>query len=94
MTGAIYLLYFLTTIFGQVMVDHGLSVSGNVINVISTLCYAVVTFLFFVLFKPVSNSLSCWRRCLASPDAWLCRLGCFISPRRSVRYYCSALFAC
>lgn len=58
MTGALYLLYFLTTILGQVMVGHGLVVSGNVINVFSTLCYAVVTLLFYGLFKPVSTSLS------------------------------------
>jgi Domain of unknown function (DUF4386) len=57
-TGAIYLLYFLTTILGQVMVSHGLAVSGNVINIISTLFYVVVTLLFYGLFKPVSNSLS------------------------------------
>jgi hypothetical protein len=57
-TGALYLFYFLTTILGQVMVGHGLVVSGNVTNVISTLCYAVVTLLFYGLFKPVNNSLS------------------------------------
>jgi Domain of unknown function (DUF4386) len=58
MTGALYLLYFLTTILGQVMVGGGLVVSGNVTNVISTLCYAVVTILFYGLFNSVSNSLS------------------------------------
>jgi hypothetical protein len=58
MTGAIYLLYFLTTILGQVMVGRGLAVSGNVTNIISTLFYVVVTLLFYGLFKPVSNSLS------------------------------------
>ena len=85
MTGAIYLLYFLTTIFGQVMVDHGLSVSGNVINVISTLCYAVVTFLFFVLFKPVSNSLSLLAALLSLTGCmvmslWLFHISSPISP--------------
>ena len=58
MTGVFYVLYFLTTILGQVLVGHGHVVSGNVTNVISTLCYTVVTILFYGLFKPVSNSLS------------------------------------
>jgi hypothetical protein len=58
LTGAIYLLYFLTTILGQVMVNNGLAQSGNFTNVISTLLYVVVTLLFYSLFKPVSKSLS------------------------------------
>jgi hypothetical protein len=58
LTGALYLLYFLTTILGQVMVGQGLAVSGNAINTISTVLYVVVTLFFYALFKPVSNSLS------------------------------------
>jgi hypothetical protein len=77
MTGAIYLLYFLTTILGQVMVGHGLAVSGNVINVISTLCYAVVTFLFYGLFKPVSNILSLLAALLSLTGCVVMSLGLF-----------------
>ena len=58
MTGALYLLYFLTTILGMLLVSRGFAVSGNAINDFSTVCYLVVTFLFYVLFKPVSGSLS------------------------------------
>ena len=58
MTGALYLLYFLTAVLGQFMVGHGLAVSGKVTNILSTLFYVAVTFLFYGLFKPVSNSLS------------------------------------
>ena len=55
MTGALYLLYFLTAILAQFLVGRGLAVSGNVTNVIATVCYVVVTLLFYGLFKPVSN---------------------------------------
>jgi len=58
MTGALYLLYFLTTILGMLLVSRGFAVSGNAINDFSTVCYLVVTFLFYVLFRPVSGSLS------------------------------------
>jgi hypothetical protein len=58
MTGALYLLYFLTAILAQFLVGRGLAVSGNVTNVIATVCYLIVTFLFYGLFKPVSSSLS------------------------------------
>jgi Domain of unknown function (DUF4386) len=58
MTGAFYLLYFLTAILGQFLVGRGLAVSGNVTNVIATVCYVVVTLLFYGLFKPVSKGLS------------------------------------
>ena len=58
MTGTLYLLYFLTAILAQFLVGRGLTVSGNVINVIATVCYVVVTLLFYGLFKPVSKGLS------------------------------------
>jgi len=58
MTGALYLLYFLTAILGLLLVSRGFAVSGNVTNVISTVCYLVVTLLFYGLFKPVSGRLS------------------------------------
>jgi hypothetical protein len=57
-TGALYLLYFLTAIVGMLLVSRGFAVSGNVTNVFSTTCYFVVTVLLYVLFKPVSGVLS------------------------------------
>jgi hypothetical protein len=57
-TGVVYLLYFLTAIFGMLLVSRGFAVSGRVTNVFSTACYFVVTVLFYVLFKPVSGVLS------------------------------------
>lgn len=58
MTGALYLLYFLTAILAQFLVGRGPAVSGNVTSVIASMCYLVVTSLFYGLFKPVSGSLS------------------------------------
>jgi hypothetical protein len=58
MTGALYLLYFLTAILGLLLVSRGFAVSSNVTNVMSTVCYFVVTLLFYGLFKPVSGRLS------------------------------------
>jgi len=58
MTGALYLLYFLTTILGMLLVSRGIAVAGDAINVFSTVCYLVVTVLFYFLFKPVSGILS------------------------------------
>ena len=57
-TGALYLLYFLTTILGIFLVSRGFAVSGNAINDFSTVCYLIVTVLFYLLFKPVSGILS------------------------------------
>jgi Domain of unknown function (DUF4386) len=57
-TGALYLLYFLTAILGLLLVSRGFVVSGNVANVISTVCYLAVTLLSYNLFKPVSGRLS------------------------------------
>lgn len=58
MTGALYLLYFLTAILGMLLVSRGFAISGNVTNVFSTVCYFVVTLLFYGLLKPVGGILS------------------------------------
>ncbi len=49
MTGALYLLYFLTAILGLLLVSRGLAVSGKITNIFSTVCYLVVTLLFYGL---------------------------------------------
>ena len=58
MTGALYLLYFLTAILGVLLVSRGFAVTGKIVNIFSTVNYLVVTVLFYGLFKPVSVSLS------------------------------------
>ena len=57
-TGVVYLLYFLTAIFGQFLVGHNVVVCGVAVNLISAAFYIAVTVLFYLLFKPVSRRLS------------------------------------
>jgi len=57
-TGIVYLLYFLTAALAQFLVSSGFVAPGNATNVFATALYVVLTLLFYVLFKPVSRSLS------------------------------------
>jgi len=57
-TGVVYLLYFLTAILAQLMVSRKLDAYGNAANLIADGFYAVLTLLFYRLFKPVNRSLS------------------------------------
>jgi hypothetical protein len=58
MTGIVYLLYFLTAILAEILVERKLVVYGNAANLIATGFYVVLTLLFYGLFKPVSRLLS------------------------------------
>ena len=57
-TGAVYLLYFLTAVSGEVFVGRGRLVLYDAVNLIAHSFYIAVTLLFYYLFKPVSRSLS------------------------------------
>ncbi|MGB8909038.1 MAG: DUF4386 domain-containing protein [Candidatus Cybelea sp.] len=57
-TGAVYLLYFLTAIFAQFLVGRTLVIYSDTANLIATACYVAVVLLFYDLFRPVSRSLS------------------------------------
>jgi hypothetical protein len=57
-TGLVYLLYFLTAMFSTTLHGPNLAVYGQALTVISIACYAAVTLLFYVMFKPVNKSLS------------------------------------
>jgi hypothetical protein len=57
-TGAVYLLYFLTAILAQVLLGRSLVDYGNAVNLIAFAFYAAVTVLFYQMFKPVNRSLS------------------------------------
>lgn len=56
-TGAIYLLYFLTAIFAEV-IGHRSVAYGNTINIIANAFYIAVTLLFYFLFKVVNRGVS------------------------------------
>ena len=57
-TGAVYLLYFLTAVFGEVFVGRGRLVVYDAVNLIAHVFYIAVTLLFYYMFKPVNRSLS------------------------------------
>jgi hypothetical protein len=57
-TGALYLLYFLTAISGEVFVGRGRLVAYHAVNLVAYVFYVAVTLLFYYLFKPVNGNLS------------------------------------
>ena len=57
-TGAVYLLYFLTAIFGEVVIGRRRLVAYDAVSLISDALYISVTLLFYYLFKPVNRGLS------------------------------------
>ena len=58
MTGVVYLLYFLMAILAEFLVGRKFVAYGNATNLIAAGCYAVLTLLFYGMFKPVNRSLS------------------------------------
>ena len=57
-TGFIYLLYFLTAIAAQVLLNKRFTLTGNVTNFISILLYVMLGILLYRLFQPSSRTLS------------------------------------
>ncbi|HTD34093.1 MAG TPA: DUF4386 family protein [Candidatus Elarobacter sp.] len=57
-TGAVYLLYFLTAIFAQSLLGRSAPAYAAAANLVATACYAAVTVLFYQLFRPVSRGIS------------------------------------
>src|SRR5271166_3305284 len=57
-TGAVYLAYFLTAIFAEVVVGRGRHVAYVGVNLVAYAFYIAVTLLFYYMFKPVNRSLS------------------------------------
>ena len=57
-TGAVYLLYFLTAVSAEVFVGRGRLVLFDAVNLFADAFYIAVTLLFYYLFKPVNKGLS------------------------------------
>jgi hypothetical protein len=57
-TGAVYLLYFLTAIFAETVVGQGRHIAYVGVNLLAYAFYIAVTLLFYYMFKPVNRSLS------------------------------------
>lgn len=97
MTGIVYLSYFLLAILGQLLIGHKLIAYGNATNMISAVCYAVLTLLFYFLFKPVSKSLSLLAALFSLAGCVVMTLGIFdlvpssISPLWGFGPYCLLL---
>ena len=88
MTGAVYLLYFLTAIAGALMGCH-LFVYGKAITVLSMVLYAVLAVLLYYLFRPVNRSLSMFAAFLSLAGCVVATLGLF---QISSRYVNPLLF--
>jgi hypothetical protein len=58
LTGAVYLLYFLTAVFAEFSIGRTPVVYSDAANLTATACYIAVTLLLYRLFKPVSRSVS------------------------------------
>jgi hypothetical protein len=57
-TGAVYLLYFLTAVSTEVFIGRGRLVAYDAVNLIAHAFYIAVTVLFYYMFKPVNRSVS------------------------------------
>jgi len=57
-TGAVYLLYFLTAVSAEVLVGRGRVVLYDAVSLIANAFYIAVTLRFYSMFKPVNRSLS------------------------------------
>ncbi len=57
-TGAVYLLYFLTAVSAEALVGRGRLVAYDAVNLIAYAFYIAVTLLFYLMFKPVNRNLS------------------------------------
>jgi hypothetical protein len=57
-TGAVYLLYFLTAVSAETLVGPGRLVLYDAVNLVAYAFYISVTLLFYWMFKPVNRGLS------------------------------------
>jgi Domain of unknown function (DUF4386) len=81
-TGAVYLIYFLTAILAQILAGRKFVTYGNAINLLATGCYVVLTLLLYVMFKPVNRSLSSLAALFSLAGCVVMTLGFF--PRASL----------
>lgn len=58
LTGALYLLYFLTAIFAVSLVGHVPATYSDAANLIANAGYVVVTLLLYQMFRPVNRNVA------------------------------------
>jgi len=93
LTGAVYMLYFLTAVLAAFLESRA-PVPSIAVNLVATAFYVALTVLFYDLFKPVSMRLSLLAAIVASSDALFWRWASFISSRRTARSSSSGSIAC
>src|ERR1700722_10090244 len=64
-TGVLYLLYFLTAIFADVVIGRARLWLFDAVNLIAYAFYIAVTLRFYFMFKPVNRPLSLLAACLS-----------------------------
>lgn len=57
-TGAVYLLYFLTAVGAEVFIGRARLGAYDAVNLVANAFYIAMTLLFYYMFKPVNKSLS------------------------------------
>jgi len=77
LTGAVYLLYFLTAVSAALLAGRTSVVYSNAVNLVSTAFYIALTLLFYYLFKPVSVRLSLLAAIVSLVGCALLALGLF-----------------
>jgi hypothetical protein len=94
-TGAVYLTYFLLAIAGTAFDSHG--ATTRALNLASIAIYALLTVLFYFMFKPVSRGVSLlaalfsFAGCIFSVMQTLHLTGYFVSPLVFFGIYCLLL---
>ncbi len=63
--GGFYLLNFVTGSLALFFASHKLTGASNAYNLVATVCYVVVTLLFYELFKPVNRSVAFIASCFS-----------------------------
>ena len=93
-TGAVYLLYFMTAILAQFFVSWKLVGYSDAVNLISYSFYVILTLLFFSMFKVVNRGLSLLAACFSIGGCAIGVLDVFhlapshISPLLFFGFYC------
>jgi hypothetical protein len=95
LTGAVYLAYFVAAILGAALASH--HVPALVLSLSSTALYALLTVLFYIMFRPVSKGVSLlaalisFSGCIFTVIQLLHLVGHIISPLIFFGFYCLLL---
>lgn len=83
-TGAVYLLYFLTAIFSEFLRGRKMIGFADTTNILATVVYVALALLFYGLFRPVNRNLSLIAALFSLAGCTVTTLGVF--PRTSLHF--------